>query len=48
MEKLTLSTLSMPMMDLRQSPLIPEIRNFIPLFALVQLDLQIRCYDFDY
>ena len=34
-EKLTLSTLSLPMMDFRQSPLKPDIPNFIPLFALV-------------
>ena len=41
-------TLSMPMMNFSQSPFKTEIPNFIPLFGLVQLDLQIKFYDFEY
>ena len=32
--------------DFRQSPFKPKIPNFIPLFGLVQLDLQIKLYDY--
>ena len=47
-ENSTSSTLLMPMMNFSQSPFKTEIPNFIPLFGLVQLDLQIKFYDFEY
>ena len=47
-ENSTPSTLFMPMMNFSQSPFKTEIPNFIPLFGLVQLDLQIKFYDFEY
>ena len=37
----------MPMMKFSQNPFKTEIPNFIPLFGLVQLDLQIKFYDFE-
>ena len=36
------------MMNFSQGTFKPKIPNFIPLFDLVQLDLQIKLYDFEY
>ena len=47
-ENLTPSTLFMPMMNFSQSPFKPEIPNFIPLWGIVQLDLQIEFFDTEY
>ena len=38
----------MPMINISQSLFKTEIPNQIPLFGLVQLDLQIKFYDFEY
>ena len=47
-ENLTPSTLFMPMMNFSQSPFKPEISNFIPLWGIVQLDLQVKFFDIEY
>ena len=47
-ENLTPSTLFMPMMNFSHSPFKPEIPNFIPLWGIVQLDLQIEFFDTEY
>ena len=38
----------MPMMNISQSLLKPEIPNFIPLLGVLQSDLQIKSYDIEY
>ena len=48
MENLTPSTLFMPMMNFSQGPFKPEIPNFIPLWGIVQLDLQIAFFNIEY
>ena len=47
-ENVTPSTLFVPTMNFSQSPFKPEISNFIPLWGIVQSDLQIKFFDVEY